>query len=67
MPIYEFRCTECGQVFEELIMRSSDQADLTCPRCAARTVERVLSSCCVGGSADGSGAAAACVPRGGFS
>ena len=38
MPIYEFRCTECGQVFEELVMRSSDQQDLACPRCAAREV-----------------------------
>ena len=67
MPIYEFRCTECGHVFEELVMRASDQQDLTCPRCSAPRVERVLSACCVApGSGDG-GAASTCVPRGGFS
>ena len=65
MPIYEFRCTECGQVFEELVMRSSDQQDLACPRCAAREVERVLSACSVGPSGEGA-SAASCVPRGGF-
>jgi len=67
MPIYEFRCADCGHVFEELVFRASDQDDLACPRCSGHAVERVLSACCVGGRGDGSGAAAACVPRGGFS
>jgi putative FmdB family regulatory protein len=67
MPIYEFRCTECGHVFEELVMRSSDQEDLACPRCQARKVERELSACCVGGGGGEGASAPSCVPRGGFS
>jgi putative FmdB family regulatory protein len=69
MPIYEFRCADCGHVFEELVMRASDQEDLACPKCSARAVERVLSCCSVGagGSAAGAGAGPSCTPRGGFS
>jgi putative FmdB family regulatory protein len=65
MPIYEFRCTDCGHVFEELVMRSSDQEDLACPRCTGKSVERILSACAAG--AGGGAAGAACAPRGGFS
>ena len=67
MPIYEFRCADCGHVFEELVMRSSDQEDLACPKCAGHAAERVLSACCVsqgGGPASGG---SSCAPGGGFS
>jgi putative FmdB family regulatory protein len=67
MPIYEFRCNDCGHVFEELVLRASDQEDLACPRCSARRAERVLSACSVGAGGGDGDAAAACVPRGGFS
>ena len=35
MPIYEYRCSQCGNVFE--LMRSFSQADApaTCPVCGA--------------------------------
>jgi putative FmdB family regulatory protein len=31
MPIYEYRCEDCGTKFEKLIRRSSDQPE--CPSC----------------------------------
>ena len=40
MPIYDYRCTECGTEFEKLIRNS---ARVGCPSCAATTVERVMS------------------------
>jgi putative FmdB family regulatory protein len=67
MPIYEFRCADCGHVFEELVLRSSDEQDLACPKCHGHTVERVLSACAISGGGDGGGAGGGCVPRGGFS
>jgi putative FmdB family regulatory protein len=67
MPIYEFQCADCGHVFEELILRSSDQDDLACPKCGAHAVERMLSACAVGGGSSGGGGGGGCVPRGGFS
>jgi len=41
MPIYEYRCSTCGRVFEELA--KSDQKTLPCP-CGKGTAERVLST-----------------------
>ena len=43
MPIFEFRCLECTEVFEMLFMNSDDQVDLVCPKCQARSCERVVS------------------------
>jgi putative FmdB family regulatory protein len=42
MPIYEYACT-CGERFEELVARSSQQADVACPACGSREVARQLS------------------------
>ena len=42
MPIYEYRCTNCGQEFEE-IMKLSDPAP-RCPGCGSDKVERQMST-----------------------
>ena len=33
MPIYEFRCLECGHLFEKLFLDASEQIELICPEC----------------------------------
>ena len=44
MPLYEYRCSECGEGFE-LIRRFQDaDRDLTCPQCESQRVERQISS-----------------------
>lgn len=43
MPIFEFRCTECGNVFEMIFLNTEENADLKCPECHAETLERVVS------------------------
>jgi len=43
MPIYEFRCVKCGQVFEKLFMSKNEVADMSCPHCKSNIVERVVS------------------------
>lgn len=40
MPIYDYRCSTCGQHFE-LLVRSSDTP--ACPHCAGTALERQLS------------------------
>lgn len=40
MPIYDFRCRDCGAVFE-LLVRGGSQA--ACPRCAGAALERQVS------------------------
>ena len=54
MPIYEFRCAECGAV-QEFIVSASDsekQLEMACKACDATKLERVLSrvSYTMGGS-----------------
>jgi putative FmdB family regulatory protein len=41
MPVYAFRCQECGLEFEELVLRMGQTAP--CPKCGQEKVERVLS------------------------
>jgi putative FmdB family regulatory protein len=43
MPIFEFRCLECGDVFEKLFVNSDDEIDLGCPQCQSQSCERVVS------------------------
>lgn len=43
MPIYEFKCTKCGNEFEEILFGSDDTA--TCPACGSGETERLMSCC----------------------
>jgi putative FmdB family regulatory protein len=43
MPIYEYACRPCGKVFEELVIRKSDEAEVACPACKSGEVSRVMS------------------------
>ncbi len=42
MPIYEYRCVDCGHQFEE-IQRFSDPDPETCPDCGQAGVRRLVS------------------------
>ena len=43
MPIFEFRCVECGDIFEKLLLNSNEEADMSCPNCRSESLERVVS------------------------
>jgi len=42
MPLYEFRCSECGTEFEFIVFLT-DQEPVRCPECGAANPERLLS------------------------
>lgn len=44
MPIYEYRCQDCGAKFEKLIRRDSDLDALACPSCGHSQLARELST-----------------------
>ncbi len=43
MPIYEYRCNNCGRIQEFMVIRGSN-VDIVCPNCGSRNMERVLSA-----------------------
>lgn len=43
MPIYEYRCEDCGTRFEKLV-RSSDTDGPRCPSCGTAHLEQELST-----------------------
>jgi putative FmdB family regulatory protein len=43
MPLYEYRCPNCGRRFEKL-QRRQDAEDRTCPHCGAQDAEKQASS-----------------------
>ena len=42
MPIYEYKCSECGKVFSKLTFTVDAKAD--CPECKSEKTERIISS-----------------------
>jgi putative FmdB family regulatory protein len=42
MPIFEFLCTSCGNVFEKLVYASSEK--IACLKCGSFELTRLLSS-----------------------
>ncbi|MBW2063081.1 MAG: zinc ribbon domain-containing protein [Deltaproteobacteria bacterium] len=43
MPIYEFRCLACNEIFELLFRSDNDEQEMKCPHCQGEELERVLS------------------------
>ena len=43
MPIYDYKCGECGKV-SEVFLRSPDSKDIKCPSCGSKNLERLISA-----------------------
>lgn len=43
MPIYEYKCEDCGNRFEKLVRRAAESADVECPSCGQKRLKQELS------------------------
>ena len=43
MPIYDFRCQDCGKV-SEILVRGADDGSIRCDECGSGNVEKLISS-----------------------
>lgn len=43
MPIYEYRCSECGGITTEFVQGFNDPEGLTCKVCGSRKLKRMVS------------------------
>ncbi len=45
MPMYDYRCKNCDEVFEELVFSSTTpDKEIKCPKCGQNKSERLLSA-----------------------
>ncbi|MBA2849627.1 zinc ribbon domain-containing protein [Thermosulfuriphilus ammonigenes] len=64
MPIYEFVCKKCGQIFERLVF--SSQEKVLCPKCKAEEVQKLLSCFSSRSQSPGQGIVSGCNPASRF-
>ncbi len=43
MPIFDFRCQECGGV-SEILVRNNTNQDVRCPTCGSESMERLVTA-----------------------
>jgi putative FmdB family regulatory protein len=44
MPIFEFKCLNCDEYIEILVMHKSDEVEMVCSKCGSGNLERILSA-----------------------
>jgi putative FmdB family regulatory protein len=66
MPIYEFKCKNCGNIFEYLCLRSDDRDNVHCPSCGHDEADVLLSAFSSMGSTPKT-SSSTCLSSGGFS
>jgi len=64
MPIYEYRCRKCGEIFEKIQKMGEDGVSLKCPYCGGKKPEKILSGF---SSSKGSESSSSCGSSGGSS
>jgi putative FmdB family regulatory protein len=57
MPIFEYRCRECGKEYEELVYGDRDKV-VPCPACGSKNSDKLMSA--IGGISMGGSSAPAC-------
>jgi putative FmdB family regulatory protein len=63
MPIYAYRCRQCGEEFEKLVLSAARADEVLCPCCQGQEVERRPALFGLGGaSPSGSAANRSCSP-----
>ncbi|MCX7846255.1 MAG: zinc ribbon domain-containing protein [Dictyoglomaceae bacterium] len=59
MPIYEYRCYDCGNIFEKLAYK---EEEIECPNCGGKNIKKLISIFSSPGSGRGS-ACSSCTSR----
>lgn len=68
MPMYDYKCSHCGNRFEELVFSSSvPDEDIVCPECGQQEAIRQLSAPNISTGSSVSTSAPACPAGAGFS
>jgi len=44
MPIYEYKCQECGKVFEVFFRSLHQEIDISCSHCNSKNLKKIFST-----------------------
>lgn len=57
MPIFEYRCEKCGNVFDQFFrsLEEESQYRMVCPRCGSEGLRKLVSVFGLGGNVGGAG------------
>lgn len=44
MPIYEYKCNDCGEVFELLSTSAKDNKKVVCTKCSSENATKLISA-----------------------
>lgn len=64
MPFYEYRCRECGKVYEKYVRSLLSKVETVCPSCGSTAADKNISLFGTAGTGAQSGAQANCAPSG---
>jgi putative FmdB family regulatory protein len=67
MPIYEYQCKKCGNLFDVFQSVGATGENLNCPTCGEPKPDRVFSAFGTGNASFASGSSAGCSSSGPFS
>ena len=43
MPVYEFKCAKCGELFEVMVSYAEREKEHACPKCGSLEVKQAIS------------------------
>ncbi len=68
MPLYEYRCNDCGKVFEKMVRWSEADRIPACPHCSSQDTKKKISTIASIGAENSQGGASSssCGSSGGF-
>lgn len=66
MPIYEYRCKDCGHVFSRLQKVGASSDGVSCPSCGSTSSERLVSTFASASSGGTYGTSSCGASSGGF-
>ncbi|MCX6057870.1 MAG: zinc ribbon domain-containing protein [Chloroflexi bacterium] len=68
MPLYDYQCKECGEVFELMVRFSESNQTHVCPKCESKNTQRKLSvvASFTVSSSGASNSASSCNSSGGY-
>lgn len=52
MPIYEYTCNACNEIFAFLKWANADDEDTACPKCGSKDIKKLISLFSCSSSAD---------------